>query len=85
MSAVFDDQLGSDDGLNTRSKQPFPNSRKIYEPGTRPDVQVPFREIALADTHTADGILKNPPVYVYDTSGPYTDPEVAIDVRSGFY
>ena len=83
MSAVFDDQLGSDDDLNTRSKQPFPNSRKVYEPGARADVQVPFREISQADTHTANGIVHNPPIYVYDTSGPYTDPEIAIDVRAG--
>jgi phosphomethylpyrimidine synthase len=83
MSAVFDDQLGSDDDLNTRSKQPFPNSRKFYEPGTRADIRVPFREISQADTHTENEILHNPPIYVYDTSGPYTDPQVAIDVRAG--
>jgi phosphomethylpyrimidine synthase len=83
MSAVFDEQLGSDDNLNTRTKQPFPNSNKFYQPGVRPDIQVPFREISLADTHTAQGVINNPPIYVYDTSGPYTDPQVEIDVRKG--
>lgn len=63
--------------------QPFPNSRKIYVEGSRPDIRVPMREITLSDTPVMFGAEKNPPIYVYDTSGPYTDPDVKIDIRSG--
>jgi phosphomethylpyrimidine synthase len=63
--------------------QPLPNSRKIYVEGSRPDIRVPMREIAQADTPASFGAEKNPPIYVYDTSGPYTDPGVKIDVRAG--
>ena len=63
--------------------QPFPNSRKIYVEGSRADIQVPMREIAQSDTPTAFGGETNPPIYVYDTSGPYTDPNAKIDVRKG--
>ncbi|MFJ2993345.1 phosphomethylpyrimidine synthase ThiC [Pandoraea sp. NPDC087047] len=62
---------------------PLPNSRKIYVEGSRPDIQVPMREISQADTPTSFGGEKNPPIYVYDTSGPYTDPNARIDIRSG--
>ena len=63
--------------------QPLPNSRKIYVTGSRPDIRVPMREISQADTPAMFGSEKNPPIYVYDTSGPYTDPEVKIDIRAG--
>ncbi len=63
--------------------QPFPNSRKIYVEGSRPDIRVPMREITLSDTPVMFGEEKNPPIYVYDTSGPYTDPDARIDIRSG--
>jgi phosphomethylpyrimidine synthase len=63
--------------------QPLPNSRKIYVEGSRPDIRVPMREISQADTPASFGAEKNPPIYVYDTSGPYTDPNVKIDIRSG--
>ncbi|MEO0315881.1 MAG: phosphomethylpyrimidine synthase ThiC [Pseudomonadota bacterium] len=63
--------------------QPLPNSRKIYVSGSRPDIRVPMREISQSDTPASFGAEKNPPVYVYDTSGPYTDPSVKIDIRSG--
>ncbi|MDX1914866.1 MAG: phosphomethylpyrimidine synthase ThiC [Methylophilus sp.] len=63
--------------------EPFAKSRKVYVQGSRPDIQVPFREISLSDTPSAFGADKNPPVVVYDTSGPYTDPEVSIDIRNG--
>ncbi|MFZ5956956.1 phosphomethylpyrimidine synthase ThiC [Pseudomonas knackmussii] len=69
--------------LDRQSTQPFPNSRKVYLSGSRPDIRVPVREISLADTPTAFGGEKNAPVYVYDTSGPYTDPDVRIDLRKG--
>jgi phosphomethylpyrimidine synthase len=63
--------------------QPLPNSRKIYVQGSRPDIQVPMREIRQADTPTQFGGEQNPPIFVYDTSGPYSDPAVNIDIQSG--
>ena len=63
--------------------KPLPNSRKVYVQGSRPDIQVPMREISQADTPDGMGAEKNPPIYVYDCSGPYTDPSVRIDIRSG--
>ena len=62
---------------------PLPNSRKIYVEGSRPDIRVPMRRISQSDTEASFGGEKNPPIYVYDTSGPYTDPDVQIDIRSG--
>ncbi|CAM8637776.1 ThiC Thiamine biosynthesis protein ThiC [Burkholderiales bacterium] len=62
---------------------PFPNSEKVYIAGSRPDLRVPFRKITQEDTPSQMGAEKNPPLYVYDTSGPYTDPCVTIDIRAG--
>jgi len=62
---------------------PLPKSRKVYEVGSRPDIRVPFREIEQEDTSTSFGGENNPPLTVYDTSGPYTDPTVKIDIRRG--
>jgi phosphomethylpyrimidine synthase len=61
----------------------LPNSRKVYVEGSRPDIRVPMREISQADTPAGMGTETNPPIYVYDCSGPYTDPAVKIDIRSG--
>ncbi|HLD08926.1 MAG TPA: phosphomethylpyrimidine synthase ThiC [Methylophilaceae bacterium] len=69
--------------IDPATTQPFAKSRKIYVAGSRPDIRVPFREIELSDTPSAFGAEKNPPVAVYDTSGPYTDPTVKIDIRDG--
>jgi phosphomethylpyrimidine synthase len=63
--------------------QPLPNSRKVYVTGSRPDLRVPMREVSQSDTPASFGAEKNPPVFVYDTSGPYTDPSVRIDIRRG--
>jgi len=63
--------------------KPLPNSRKIYVQGSRPDIRVPMREISQSDTPANMGAEKNPPIFVYDTSGPYTDPAVKIDIRAG--
>ena len=60
---------------------PLPKSRKIYQTGSRPDIRVPFREIEQSDTSSSFGSEKNPPLTVYDTSGPYTDPDASIDIR----
>ena len=69
--------------VDSESVQPFPKSRKVYVEGSRPDIRVPMREISLDATPTDMGGEVNPPLYVYDTSGPYTDPEANIDVRKG--
>ena len=61
----------------------LPASSKVYIQGSRPDIQVPMREIALTDTPTGLGGEKNLPLMVYDTSGVYTDPKVAIDLNKG--
>ncbi|SFK14986.1 hydroxymethylpyrimidine synthase [Nitrosomonas aestuarii] len=63
--------------------KPLPNSRKIHVQGSRPDIRVPMREISQTDTMTNGGAEKNPPIWVYDTSGPYSDPAARIDIRSG--
>ncbi|GAA0701655.1 phosphomethylpyrimidine synthase ThiC [Marinobacterium maritimum] len=75
--------LSSTATVDTDSVQPFPKSRKVYVEGSRPDIRVPMREITLDDTPTDMGGEKNDPLYVYDTSGPYTDPNATIDVRKG--
>ena len=63
------------------SRKPFPNSKKVYIDGEIHPIKVAMREITLHDTKLSNGgVEKNPPVTVYDTSGPYTDPNVEIDV-----
>jgi phosphomethylpyrimidine synthase len=64
---------------------PFAASRKIYVNGALPGVRVPMREISLSATRTMEGQppSANPSVTVYDTSGPYTDPNISIDARAG--
>ncbi len=69
--------------VDKASIAPLPRSRKIYVPGSRADLRVPMREISQSDTPSALGAESNPPITVYDTSGPYTDPEASIDIRSG--
>lgn len=61
----------------------LPASRKVYIQGSRPDIQVPMREISLTDTPTGLGGEKNLPLMVYDTSGAYTDPAITIDLNKG--
>ncbi|MCC7293625.1 MAG: phosphomethylpyrimidine synthase ThiC [Phycisphaerales bacterium] len=63
---------------------PVSGSKKTWLPGTiHPSLRVPLRRIDLTPTRVGDRHEANPPVFVYDTSGPYTDPDVAIDVRRG--
>ena len=87
MSAIADEFLSQTAKINDASVQPFPNSKKIYVQGSRPDIRVPMREITLTDTpllnDKAGAVEKNAPVLVYDTSGPYTDPQASIDIRAG--
>jgi len=78
-----DQFFARDAHVDDAAVQPLPNSRKIYVEGSRADVRVPMREIAQADTPASFGAEVNPPLAVYDTSGPYTDPTANIDIRSG--
>lgn len=61
----------------------FPGSKKVYVEGTRTDIQVPMREIELSATTGSFGDEKNEPVRIYDTSGPYTDQNYAVDLTKG--
>ncbi|MEN8711258.1 MAG: phosphomethylpyrimidine synthase ThiC [Arenicellales bacterium] len=83
MSAKPEEFLSQNAKVDKASVADFPGSRKIYVQGSRPDIRVPMREILLSDTQLNDGVEKNRPVTVYDTSGAYTDPEVAIDIQQG--
>src|SRR5206468_10966371 len=77
------------DALTQRiTRSPFAGSHKVYLPGSRADVRVPFREITLSDTLIHDGAGEprreaNPPLRVYDASGAYTDPNAQIDITRG--
>ncbi|HEX3096878.1 MAG TPA: phosphomethylpyrimidine synthase ThiC [Usitatibacter sp.] len=75
--------IASSAHVDEAAVQPLPSSGKIYVEGSRPDIRVPMREISQSDTPAAFGAEANPPVCVYDTSGPYTDPSARIDIRSG--
>ena len=70
--------------LEQITRAPFPGSRKIYITGSREDIRVPMREISQSATRGQDGSEEqNPPIPVYDTSGPFSDPAVDIDLRRG--
>jgi len=76
----FRNDTASVDGL---SLSQFPASSKEYLRGSREDLRVPMRRIDLSPTRSAEGDQINRPIRVYDTSGPYTDPDVAVDIRLG--
>ena len=63
--------------------QPFSNSRKIYVQGSKQSIRVPAREIKQSNSPMEFGGESNEPVFIYDTSGPYTDPDVKIDLQQG--
>jgi phosphomethylpyrimidine synthase len=62
---------------------PAGNARRVYVQGSRPDLLVPFREVAQAPTPGAAGDTANPPLRLYDTSGPHGDPAVTVDPKAG--
>ena len=68
--------------LKTASKT-FNGSKKIYISGSNPEIRVPMREVIQTYSISKEGEYKNPPIYLYDCSGPYTDPEVKIDIEKG--
>lgn len=82
------DRQKAQEFINQIGCQPYPESAKIFVTGSREDVQVGMREITLSDSLTGGTKARpeytpNEPLHVYDTSGPYTDPEAKIDVRAG--
>ncbi len=83
MSAIPEDFVLKATQLSEEVTQPFSGSRKVYIEGSRPDIRVPMREISQAATHTDNGVEENPPITVYDTSGPFTDPDVTVDLMKG--
>ncbi|HHJ35758.1 MAG TPA: phosphomethylpyrimidine synthase ThiC [Gammaproteobacteria bacterium] len=83
MSAIPQEFLDRAARLSADSTRPLDGSNKVYVEGSRPDIQVPMREIHLEDTASSFGAEKNPPIPVYDTSGPYTDPDIQIDLLKG--
>jgi len=83
MSAIPEEFITRTARLSEEVTRPFANSRKIHVQGSRPDIRVPMREVTQAPTHTSGEAEENPPIYIYDTSGPYTDPAVKIDLMQG--
>ncbi|MHB1241382.1 MAG: phosphomethylpyrimidine synthase ThiC, partial [Gammaproteobacteria bacterium] len=83
MSAIPDEFIQRAAQVLEDAVRPFPNSRKVYVAGSRPDLRVPMREVSQSATPADFGAEPNPAITVYDTSGPYTDPEVVIDLRRG--
>ncbi len=81
MSAVRED-IAAGGGSSVRIDS-YPASEKIYVEGSRPDIRVPMRKITLSDTPAHFGAEKNPPLFVYDTSGVYTDPAVEVNLHRG--
>ena len=62
---------------------PFPHSKKIHVQGSRPDLRVAMREVIQSDTRDGDASHPNPPIPVYDTSGPYTDADYVVSLPKG--
>jgi len=83
MNAQPADLIRLTSALSDDVTRPIAGSRKIYVEGSRADIRVPMREITLSDTPTRDGVEKNPPFHVYDTSGAYSDSEAQIDLTQG--
>ena len=83
MSAIPNDFILSTARLSAEVTRPFSGSRKIYVTGSRPDVRVGMREVDQQPTPLLQGVEENPPIPVYDTSGPYTDPSAKIDLLAG--
>jgi phosphomethylpyrimidine synthase len=83
MNALPSDLARAAQELSEAVTRPIPGSRKIHVQGSRPDLNVPMREVEQAKTPTLFGGEDNPPVTVYDTSGPYTDPNYTVDLAAG--
>ncbi len=82
MNAVTNELLRETEALSASVTTPIAGSRKVHVEGPH-GVRVPMREVVLAETPKMFGAEKNEPVVLYDTSGPYTDPAVRIDLAAG--
>ena len=83
MNALSSELVRAAQELSEAVTRPIPGSRKIHVQGSRADLRVPMREIEQAQTPTLFGGETNPPITVYDTSGPYTDPDYQVDLAAG--
>jgi phosphomethylpyrimidine synthase len=83
MRAIKKDFYQATERLSEEVVRPIPGSQKIYVEGSLNDIQVPMREVLQGDTEASFGFEHNPPITVYDTSGPYTDPAAKIDLTAG--
>ena len=83
MSAIPEDFVNKTARLSAEVTQPFPRSKKIFIEGSRPDIRVGMREVECSATTSTSEAEENPPVTIYDTSGPFTDPDVSIDLMKG--
>ena len=83
MSAIPKSFIERTSRLSDEVTRPFPGSRKLHVEGSRPDIRVGMREVELSDTPASFGAEKNAPLTIYDTSGPYTDPDAHIDLMAG--
>ena len=83
MSAIPKSFIERTSRLSDEVTRPFPGSRKVHVQGSRPDLKVGMREVELSDTPASFGTEKNAPLTIYDTSGPYTDPDADIDLMAG--
>jgi phosphomethylpyrimidine synthase len=83
MNAVPSQLIRDTEQLSEAVTRPIPGSRKIHVTGSRADLRVPMREIVQSQTPTLFGGEDNPPITVYDTSGPYSDPAAGIDLSAG--
>jgi phosphomethylpyrimidine synthase len=83
MNALAAELIRRTSELSESVTRPIPGSRKVHVEGGRPDLRVPMREVVLSDTPLVFGAEKNAPLALYDTSGPYTDPQAQIDLAAG--
>ena len=83
MSAIPEDFVNKTARLSAEVTQPFPRSKKIFIEGSRPDIRVGMREVECSVTTSTSESEENPPVTIYDTSGPFTDPDVSVDLMKG--
>ena len=83
MSAIAKDILNKTAALSEEVTRPFAQSQKIHVTGSRPDIRVGMRQVLQSPTPLAQGMEENPPIILYDTSGPYTDPAVRVDLLKG--
>jgi phosphomethylpyrimidine synthase len=83
MSAIPEDFIQKTAALSEEVTRPFAMSQKLYVTGSRPDIRVPMRQVEQTPTQLNGGVEENPPIFVYDTSGPYTDPTACIDLLKG--